>query len=138
MELIAALICLSASAKSHPTPPLNPSARCSLNQHHVGKLLRHQKAARQRIAQLLPHPLQRPAQRRLVRFFLEMHNGRQHAQQDAGMAAGECEVPADNKAIPSAIQRVNAATLPPRKNRHGVNRRQAQVGCKAEGSSARQ
>ena len=76
-----------------------------LNQHHVGEVLGHQKAARLRLAQLLRHPLERPAQRRLVRFFPDMHNGRQHPQQDPGMTASEGEVAAGNKAIPAAIER---------------------------------
>jgi hypothetical protein len=37
-----------------------------LNQHHGGEVLRDQKAAWLRLAQFLPHPLQRPAQRRPV------------------------------------------------------------------------
>lgn len=56
MELIAAVICLSARAKSHPTLPLNPS-----DQHHVREVLCDQKAARLWLAQFLHHPLQRPA-----------------------------------------------------------------------------
>ena len=71
-----------ADAASQPFRQMQPQ---SLNQHHVGEVLRDQKAARLRLAQLLPHPLQRPAHRRLVRFFPDMHNGRQHPQQDAGM-----------------------------------------------------
>src|SRR5271155_4634113 len=62
IEAIAALICLSARAKSHPTPPLNPSARCSrsLNQQHMGEVLSDQNAARPWLAQLLHHPLEAP------------------------------------------------------------------------------
>jgi hypothetical protein len=39
-----------------------------LNQHHVGEVLRDQKAARLPLAQLLHHPLHRPAQRRPAVF----------------------------------------------------------------------
>ena len=96
-----------------------------LNQHHVGEVLCDQKAARLRLAQLLHHPLHRPAQRRLVRFFPDMHDGRQHPQQDAGMIAGKGEVAADKKEIPAAIVRDDAAIPRGRKNRAGVDRRQA-------------
>ena len=70
IALIAALICGSASAKSHPTPPLNPSAKCSqgLHQHHGCELLRNQKAARFPLAQFLHHPLERPAHPVLCRY----------------------------------------------------------------------
>ena len=112
MALIAAPICLSASAKSQPTPPCEPFRQMQpqrLDQHHVGEMLRDQKAARLRLAQLLPHPLQRPAQRRLVRFLPDMHDRRQHPQQDVGMIAGKGEVAADNEAIAAAIDAGDAA-----------------------------
>jgi hypothetical protein len=37
-----------------------------LNQHHVGEMLRDQRATRLRFAQLLHHPFQRPAHRRPI------------------------------------------------------------------------
>lgn len=80
----------------------------SYYQHHVGEVLCDQKAARLRLAQLLHHLLQRPAQGGLVQFFSYMHDGRQHPQQDAGMLAGKDEVPADHKAIPAAVERAVA------------------------------
>ena len=75
----------------------------------VARCCADQKAARLRLAQFLPHPLQRPAQRRLVQFFLDMHDRRQHPQQDAGMLARKGEMPADTKIIPAAIVRDDAA-----------------------------
>jgi hypothetical protein len=58
-----------------------------LNQYHGGTLLCDDKAAWLRLAQLLPHTLQTPAQHHLVRFFADMDDGRQHPQQDAGARA---------------------------------------------------
>ncbi len=85
-----------SNAAAHSFRQMQPQG---LHQHHVCEVLRDQRAARLRLEQLLPHPLQRPAHRRLVRFFPEMHDGRQHPQQDAGMIAGEGEVAAHNAAI---------------------------------------
>jgi len=75
------------------------------------EVLCDQKAARLWLAQLLHHPLQRPAHCCPVRFFADIHNVRQHPQQDAGMIPGKGEVPSDNEAIPAAIVR-GKATIP--------------------------
>ena len=54
------------------------------------------------------------------------------------MIPGQDEVPADKKAIPAAIQRADATIPTVRKDRQGVNRRQAQVACQTEGPATRQ
>jgi hypothetical protein len=64
-----------------------------------------------RLAQFRRHPLDKPVQRGLVRFFLEMHNRWQHPQQDAGLIAGQGEVPTDNKANCAAVGRADASIL---------------------------
>ena len=69
IELIAALFCLSARGEEPPDAPSQSFRQMQppgLNQHHGGEVLRDQKAAWLRLAQFLPHPLQRPAQRRPV------------------------------------------------------------------------
>ena len=76
------------------------------------------------LAQLLHHSLNRPAQHRLVRFFPDMHDGRQHSQQDAGMIAADSKAASDKKEIPAAVIRDDAAIPSRRKNRACVSRRQ--------------
>jgi hypothetical protein len=88
-----------------------------LDQHHVREVLCDQKAARLWLAQLLPHPLQRPAQRRLVRFLSDMPYRRQRPEQDAGMSAGKREVAADHEAIAAAIDCDDPA-IPPRRGKN--------------------
>lgn len=83
----------------------------SLNQHHVGEVLRDQKAARLTLAQFVHHPLHQPAQRRLIRCVLNMDNRRRHSQQDAGIA-GKNEAAADKKKIPARSRRSLALTAP--------------------------
>ena len=86
-----------------PLDPLRQVQPQGLNQHHMDEMVNNQKTARLRLAQLLHHPVQRPAQRRLVGFFPDMHDRRQHPQQDVGMIAVKHEVAADNTAFPAAI-----------------------------------
>ena len=110
----------------------------SLNHHHVGELLCDEETARLRIAQFLPHPLQRPAHRRLLRFFADMHDRRQFRQKNIGMLTGKGEVPADKQAIPAAIARGDTTIQRERKNRPGIRRGQCQVTCKAGSKATRQ
>ena len=141
MALIAAPICLSARAKSHPTPPSRPFRQMQpqgLHQHHMGEVLDDQEAARLPLAQLLHHPLHGPAQRGPVRFLPDMDDGRQHPQQDAGMIAVEGEAAADEEEIPAAIPGDDAAAARGGKYGAGLDRRQAQVACQAERPPARQ
>src|ERR1700676_255651 len=67
-----------------------------------------------------------------------MHNGRQHAQQGARIAAADAEAAADEKEVSTAIVCDDAAGARRRKDRAGVDRPQIQVACEAEGTSARQ
>jgi hypothetical protein len=110
-----------------------------LDQHHVREVLCDQKAARLWLAQLLPHPLQRPAQRRLVRFLSDMPYRRQRPEQDAGMSAGKREVAADHEAIAAAIDCDDPA-IPPRrgKKRECVDGRSCQIGRQPERPPMRQ
>lgn len=78
-----------------------------LNQHHVGELLYDQETSGPRITQLLPHPLQTPAYRCLVRFFPDVHYVGQFRQQNIGMRTAKNEVPSDKQAIPATIARGN-------------------------------
>ena len=78
IALIVVLICQSEEPANATFQPFRQMQSQRLNQHHVGEMLCNQKAARLRLEQFLPHPLQRPAQRRFIRFFPDMHNGRQH------------------------------------------------------------
>ena len=85
-------VCQGEEPPNAPAQPFRQMQPQGLNQHHVREMLCDQKAARLWLAQLLHHPLQRPAHCRLVRFFADMHNGRQHPQQDAGMIPGKARV----------------------------------------------
>ena len=81
----------------------------------------------------------RPAQRRLVRVFPDMRDRRQHRQQDAGMIAGQGEVPADDRR--NRRRRCSTAMPPLRgggKDRACVDGRQGQIAGKAERPPARQ
>ena len=75
-------ICQGEEPPDAASQPFRQMQSQGLHQHHVGEVLCDQKAARLRLAQLLSHPLQRPAHRRLIRFFPDMHDGRQNPQQD--------------------------------------------------------
>jgi hypothetical protein len=97
------LICQGEEPPNATSQPFRQVQTQGLNQHHVGEVLYDQKAARLPLAQLLHHPLHGPAQRSLVRFFPDMHDGRQHPQQDAGMIGGKGEAATDKKEISAAI-----------------------------------
>ena len=86
-----------------PAQPFRQMRPQGLDQHHVGEVLEDQEAARLRLAQLLHHPLDGPAQRQLVRFFLDVDDRREHSQQDAGVIALEAEVAADAGDVSSPI-----------------------------------
>ena len=88
--------------------------------------------------QFLHHPLDRPAQRQLIRFVLDMHDGREHSQQDAGMISGKAEVAADTGDISSPVPGGDATIQRPGMHRPEVDRRQGQVACEAERPSQRQ
>ena len=77
----------------------------SLHQHFEGELLRDQRAAGLRIAQLFFHAFQRPAHRRLVRLFPEMHDWGQRSQQNFGVTAGEDKMAANHVATPVFLTR---------------------------------
>ena len=95
-------------------------------------MLRHQHAARLRLAQLLLHAFQRPAHRRTVRFRTDVHHRRQHPQQDAGMVAIQREVAADRGERAAAVEHGDAAGGAHGKDRAGIDRRKAQVAGEAE------
>jgi hypothetical protein len=109
-----------------------------LKQHQMGEVLGHQKAAWLAFAQFLPHPLQRPAHRRLVRFFPDMHDRRQYSEQHAGVRAGERKMTPNNKT--TAAVDVGDAADPARRgeNREGLNRGRRQIGRQAERPASRQ
>src|ERR1700741_3526666 len=102
-----------------------------LNQHHVCELLCDQKTAGLRIVKFLPQSLQRPAHRRLLRFFPDMNDRRQLRQKDIGTLTSEDEVPADKEAISPAIARGDHAIQGERKDRLSIDRRQSQITRKA-------
>jgi hypothetical protein len=110
-----------------------------LKQHQVGEVLRHQKAARLALAQFLPRPLQRPAHCRLVRFLADMYDWRRHSEQHAGVISRQREAPADDQAIPAAVDRHDTANpAPSGQNREGLDWRRGQIGGEAERPAARQ
>jgi hypothetical protein len=71
IDVIAALICLSDRSKSDPTLPLKPSADADANPEPAScrRVVVRPENRPAEDCELLPHPFQAPAHRRLVRFF---------------------------------------------------------------------
>ena len=74
-----------------------------LHQHHGGELLHDERAARPRLAQLVAHLIEAPAQFRFVGFLADVDDRRQHAEQQAGVIAVEGEMAAGDHAIAAAV-----------------------------------
>ena len=75
-----------------------------LHQHDVGKMLRHQEAARLPLAKFRRQLVERPAQHRcLAGRFPHVDDRRQGAEQELGMLARKGEAAADQEKIAAAI-----------------------------------
>ena len=109
-----------------------------LNDHHVGELLRDQRAAGLRIAQLLFHAFEGPAQRCFVGLLADMDDGRQGLQQHVSVGADEGEVAADEIAAAAFIAEGGGAGVARGENDAEVDRREGEIGREREGKSAGQ
>ena len=140
MHASAALICLSASANSQPTPAGDTFRQMQpqrLHQHHVRQLLRDQRPTRLWVAHLLLHTLERPPHGRLVGLLLNVHNRPQRLQQRPRMIAAQGKMSADQGASTFLL----AGELTPQPSLAPVFKRcrpKRPVGRKAEGQPARQ
>ena len=74
-----------------------------LDEHHVGEVLDDEEAAGAGIAELLAHAFEGPAHGGFVGFMADVRDGGEDIEQDAGVAAGEGEVAADDAALSSAV-----------------------------------
>src|ERR1700678_2174329 len=81
-----------------------------LHEHHVGEMLDDEEAAGARVAEFMPHTFEGPAHGGFVGFMADVRDGGKDVEQDAGVAAGEGEVTADDAAFSSIVAQRHTAS----------------------------
>jgi len=107
-----------------------------LDEHHGGEVLGDEDAARLRIAEFVHHLPQRPTHGGLVRFLADMDDGRQYAEENVGMLAGEGEVAADAETCSAAVDCGNGSVEGLVEELAEIGWGQSEVAGEAEGPAA--
>jgi hypothetical protein len=106
-----------------------------LDEHHVGELLGYEKAAGLALAELAHHAFEGPAHGCLVGLAADVDDGREDAEEDAGVLAGEGEMAADAEALSAAVVGADAAVEGEGEEGEGVDGGEGEVAGEAEGAA---
>ena len=104
----------------------------------VGELLDDQEASRLGIDQLLPHPVEGPAQRLAIRLALQMDERRQHAEQHLRLRPGELEMAAEHRDPAAVVQLDQRALAGAEKVALPILGRQGRIACNSKRPTAGQ
>ena len=95
----------------------------------VGELLYDQEASRLGIDQLLPHPVEGPAQSLAIGLALQMDDRRQHADQHLRLRPGELEMAAEHRDPAAVVQLDQRAFAGAEKVALPILGRQGRIAC---------
>src|ERR1700722_7188706 len=88
---------------SHAVALVEVESEC-LDEDHVGELLYNQDASRCGMDQLLPHPIEGPAQSRAISLALQMDRRRQQVEQQLYLRPGELKMAPNHRDSAAVVQ----------------------------------